>query len=200
MSWLDDVHSERLRREQAEREKVAAQEAKERASSARSLAADPRVVANRQVEAYAVSLDHMVRGSLTDMARLSWGEGKFEFVQHATDERSPQKPTFVDDNGAVMTIVDGSSTSSAMPRWASWTVRGPLASSHVSSPLNGRTGRSYTYPYYRICVEFGETGAPTALQYEGGEPSPGPVTEDMLHEQLKAYYLAGPSMGKWTRQ
>ena len=198
MSWLDDVHSERLKREQAEREKLAAQEAKARASSAKSLAADPRVVANRQVEAYALSLDPMVRGSLMDMARLSWGEGRFEFVEHTTDARSPGKPTFVDDQGAVVTIIENG-TRSALPRWASWTVRGPLTSSHVSSPLNGRTGRSYAYPYYRVCVEFGETGAPKALQYEGGEPSPGPVTEERLHELLKAYYLAGPSMGKWTR-
>ena len=199
MSWLDDVHHEKLQREQVERERLAAQEAKARASSAKQSAADPRVIANRQVEAYALSLDTMVRGSLADMARLSWGDGKFDFVEHTTDEKSPEKPTFVDDNGAVVNLVERAGAPSPRPRWASWTVRGPLLSSQVSSPVQGRTGRSYTYPYYRVAVEFDEDGAPKGLQYDGGEGSTNPVTEELLRELLKEYYLAGPSIGKWTR-
>jgi hypothetical protein len=199
MSWLEEVHGQKLQREQAEREKLAAAEAKARASSAKQVATDPRVVANRQVEAYALTLDAMVRDSLSDMARLSWGDGKFEFVEHTTDERIPEKPTFVDEAGKVVSLAERVGVPSARPRWASWTVRGPLVSSQVSSPVNGRTGRSYTYPYYRVAVEFGDDGTPTVLQCEGGEGSPTPVTEAGLRELLKAYYLAGPSLGKWSR-
>jgi hypothetical protein len=102
MSWLDEVHGEKLQRAQAAREAHRAQEEETRARSADAFASDPRVIASRQVQAYALSLDDLVRGSLEDMDHLTWVAGKFAFVAHGTDRKASQGPTLVDDSGAIV--------------------------------------------------------------------------------------------------
>lgn len=200
MSWLDDAHQQKLQREQANRADQAEHEREEQAKSARDTAADPRLGINRQIEAYAASVDAMIRGSLTDMAGLTWGADKFQFVEHDTDRRTSEGATFVSESGAIVDLLRELGPTSMCPRSASWTVRGPLISTQVVSSRRGRgtTDRSYIYPYYRVGIGFGEDGAPTLLECGGGDGTIPPITEDGLREQLKAYYLAGPSTGEWA--
>src|SRR5437879_8514152 len=93
MSWLDEAHEEKAQRDQANRAAQAEQARTEQAKSDKEFATDPRVAINRQIEAYALSVDDMIRGSLTDMASLTWGVEKFRFVEHGSDKRTSEGPT-----------------------------------------------------------------------------------------------------------
>jgi hypothetical protein len=199
MSWLDDVHGEKLQREQAERTARAKQEEAAQASTAAAFASNPRVIMNRQIREYALSLDEMIRANLQDIARLTWGADRFEFVAHGKGERMHHGPTFLNDAGLVVDLEDGVGLPDSSPRLASWTVRGPLLSSRVVPSAHGLSDRRYTYPYYRVGVGFGDDGEPASFDCESGGRATPPITEDRLRELLKAYYVVGPSIGQWSR-